>query len=298
MGMFDRRMMALSTVACLLVGNSLLAFLVAAFVIPHGIIMGGTTGIGIVLQGFFPTLDVATIVLVMNVMLLLFGRVVLGRKFFVTTVASSVLYPVALGVMQRIPGIDTMTDDPVLAAIFAGCLMGVALGLVMRVGSSTGGMDVVCLVLNHWFHMPIAALVYVTDAVVMGGQALFSEPQPLLLGILVLVLETILLDKTIIAGKAQMQLMVLSRSYEQIREALLTQLEAGVTMLQIETGYLRHEGMAVLCVIPQRKLYDATELVCQIDPAAFITIARINEVRGQGFTSARIPLPAEEEELG
>lgn len=291
---FDRRTMALSTVACLVVGNVLLAFLVAAFVIPHDIIMGGTTGIGIVLQGFFPTLDVATLVLVMNVALLLFGRVVLGRKFFVTTVVSSVLYPVALGVIQRIPGIDSLTDNSVLAAIFAGCLMGVALGLVMRVGSSTGGMDVVSLVLHHWFHLPIAMLVNLTDAVVMGGQALFNEPEPMLLGILVIVLEAITLDKTMIAGKAQIQLLVISQQYEQIREALLTQLNAGVTMVHMESGRLRREGMGVLCVIPQRKLYDATELVSHIDPAAFMTVARINEVRGPGFTSERVPLPAEE----
>ncbi len=293
MPILDRRQMTLATIACLVVGNSLLAFLVAAFIIPNGIIMGGTTGIGIVLQGFFPSLDVATIVLVMNVGLLIFGRIVLGRKFFVTTVVSSVLYPVALGLIQRIPGIDSITDDKVLAAIFAGCLMGIALGLVMRVGSSTGGMDVVCLALNHWFHLPVSVLVYVTDGLVMGGQALFCDPELTLLGILVLVLEAITLDQTMIVGKAQIQLLVISREYEAIREALLTQLEAGVTMLQVETGRLRLQGKSVLCVIPQRKLYDATELVSQIDPTAFMTVARINEVRGRGFTSRRIPLPAE-----
>ena len=73
MSRFDRRTMALSTAVCLVVGNTLLAFLVAAFIIPHGIIMGGTTGIGIVLQGIAPELDVATVVLVLNVGLLLFG---------------------------------------------------------------------------------------------------------------------------------------------------------------------------------------------------------------------------------
>ena len=295
MSRFDRRTMALSTAVCLVVGNTLLAFLVAAFIIPHGIIMGGTTGIGIVLQGIAPELDVATVVLVLNVALLLFGRVVLGRKFFLTTVASSILYPVALGVMQRIPGIETLTTDPVLAAIFAGCLMGVALGLVMRVGSSTGGMDVVCLVLHQWFHVPIATLVNITDFLIMGGQALFCDSEQIMLGLLVLVLETITLDKTIVLGKAQMQLFVISEQYEQIRNVLLTELEAGVTMVAIESGRLRHEGMGVLCVIPQRKLYDATELVCRIDPAAFMTVARINEVRGRGFTSERIPLPAEDE---
>lgn len=293
MSRFDRRAVALSTVVSLIVGNTLLAFLVAAFIIPNGIIMGGTTGIGIVLQGIAPTLDVATVVLVLNIALLLFGRVVLGRKFFYTTVVSSVLYPLELGAFQRIPGIDSLTDDPVLAAIFAGCLLGVALGLVMRVGSSTGGTDVICLVLHRWLHVPIATLVNVTDFIIMGGQALFCDSEQIMLGLLVLVLETITLDKTILLGKAQIQLFVISKEYERIREALLTELEAGVTMIVAESGRLRREGMGVLCVIPQRKLYDATELICQIDPAAFTTVARINEVRGRGFTSERIPLSEE-----
>ncbi len=288
----------LVTAACLVAGNSLLAFLVVAFIMPFDIIMGGTTGIGIVMERMWPGLDVALVVLVLNTVLLLIGWAVLGRKFFVTTVASSVMYPVALGVMERIPGIDSLTTDSVLAAIFAGCLMGIALGLVMRVGSSTGGMDVVALVLNHWFHLPLAVLVYATDFVVMGGQALFCDPELTLLGLLVLVLETILLDRTMILGKAQAQLFIISDRYEEIREALLWQAEVGLTMLVSESGFLRQEGRGVLCIVPQRKLYDVTELVCSIDPAAFITIAQINEVRGHGFTSERIALPAEEEGIG
>jgi uncharacterized membrane-anchored protein YitT (DUF2179 family) len=284
----------LVTIACLIAGNALLAFLVAAFIMPFGIIMGGTTGIGIVLESFWPSLDVALVVLVLNMALLLLGLVVLGRKFFVTTVASSIMYPVALGVMERIPGIESLTDDPVLAAIFAGCLMGIALGLVMRVGSSTGGMDVVALVLNHWFHLPLAALVYVTDFVVMGGQALFCNSQQILLGLLVLVLETILLDKTMLLGKSQIQLFVVSDQAEVIRETLLWKAEVGVTMLMLETGFRNTQGKGVLCVIPRRKLYDVTELVCSIDPEAFITISQINEVRGNGFTRERIALPVDQ----
>lgn len=287
----------LVTIACLVVGNALLAFLVAAFIMPFDIIMGGTTGIGIVLGKIWSGLDVAFVVLVLNVVLLLFGRAVLGRKFFVTTVASSVIYPVALGIMERIPGIATLTDDAVLAAIFAGCLMGVALGLVMRVGSSTGGMDVIALVLNHWFHLPLAMLVYLTDFVVMGGQALFCDPEQILLGLLVLVLETILLDKAMVLGKAQMQLFVISERSQEIREALLFEAKVGVTMINLETGFRGQQGRGILCVIPRRKLYDVTELVCSLDPAAFITISQINEVRGHGFTSERITLPVEEAAL-
>ena len=272
------------TLLCVLSGNALLAFLVAAFIIPHDIIMGGTTGIGIVLHKAIPQMDVSLFVLILNAILLLVGLIALGKKFALTTVASSLLYPVFLGFFQRIPGIDAMTDNALIAAVFAGALMGVALGLVMRVGSSTGGMDIVTLVLNKYTHMPVSIWVYITDIIVIGGQALFNPAEKTLLGIIVLVLETIVLDKAMILGKSQIQIFVISEAYEQIRKALTEQTEAGVTMTMIETGWLKKQQQGVLCVIPQRKLYAATELIQRIDPQAFITITQIREVRGQGFT--------------
>ena len=275
------------TTLCMLAGNALLAFLVAAFIIPHDIIMGGTTGIGIVLSRVLPGLDVSLLILILNLLLLLLGLVVLGKKFFLTTVSSSVLYPVMLGGFQRIPNIESLTADPVLAAIFAGVLMGVALGLVMRVGSSTGGMDVLNLVFAHWFHLPVAIFVWLGDIIIVGGQALFSSSEKILLGILVLVLETIILDKAMILGKAQIQIFVVSEKFEAIRTMLLNEIEAGVTMTMIETGRLEKEQKGVLCVIPQRKLYNATHRIQDIDPLAFITITQINEVRGRGFTVSR-----------
>lgn len=272
------------TFLCVVGGNALLAFLVAAFIIPHDIIMGGTTGIGIVLNKLFPNLDISLLVLIMNVLLLLFGLITLGRKFALTTVASSFLYPLMLGLFQRIPGIDSMTDNVLIAAVFAGSLMGVALGLVMRVGSSTGGMDIVTLVASKYTHIPVSVWVYITDFLVIGGQALFNPAEKTLLGIIVLVLETIVLDKAMILGKSQIQVLVISEQFEQIRRALIEQAEAGVTMMLIETGWLKKKQQGVLCVIPQRKLYHATELIQNIDPDAFITITQIREVRGQGFT--------------
>ena len=274
------------TVASIIIGNALLAFLVAAFIIPHDIIMGGTTGIGIVL-GKVLHFDTAVFILALNVILLIVGLIALGKKFFLSTIASSLLYPAFLELFQRIPGIDRLTDDPLLAAIFAGVLMGISLGLVMRVGSSTGGMDVVNLVMNKFFHRPVSLYVYLTDFIVIGGQAIFAKPQDTLLGLLVLALETLALDKVMIVGKSQMQIFVISSKYEEIRTLLLTKLEAGVTMTMIETGCFGEVGKGVLCVIPQRKLYAATELINSVDPNAFTTVTKINEVRGRGFTKER-----------
>ena len=293
-----RRTIKSYAVLCLsvLAGNALLAFLVAAFVLPRGIIMGGTTGIGIVLSNVTGQ-DTALFVFLLNLALLLFGLCVLGKRFFFSTAASSVLYPAFLAAFQRIPGIDTMTDNDLLAAIFAGCLLGVSLGLVMRVGSSTGGMDVVNLVFHKWFHFPIAVLVWVSDLVVIGGQAIFAKPERTLLGLLVLMLETIVLDQVMLLGRSQLQIYVVSDRYEQIRDRLLHELGLGVTMTLIETGLLGKQQKGVLCVVHPRRLYAVTVCIRAEDPQAFITITKIKEVHGKGFTLERTAAQLEQNSL-
>lgn len=277
---------AVWTCVSILVGNALLALAVAAFILPHGIITGGVTGIGILLNRFLPV-DVAVFVLILNLMALVLGYVVLGKKFVLTTVGSSLLYPVLLGLIQQIPGIDAVTENTLLAALFSGGLVGIALGLVLRVGASTGGVDVVNLVLHKWLHVPVSVFVYLTDFLILGGQALFSNPEQILYGIVLLVLETLVLNRVMLLGQSQIQILAISSRYEEIRRRLLTELSAGVTMLLIETGYTGERQEGVLCVIPPRKLYDAKELIHSIDPEAFLTITQIKEVRGQGFTLDR-----------
>ena len=273
--------------SAILAGNILLGFAVAAFILPSGVIMGGATGVGIVLARFIP-LDTATIVLCVNLMALALGWAVLGWRFVVATIASSLLYPIFLGAAQRIPGIDQLTADPLLAALLGGGLVGIAVGLVMRVGSSTGGTDVVNLVLHKWTHIPVSAAVYLTDIVIMGAQALFSDPEQILYGVVLLVVETIALDRVMLLGQSQIQLFVVSSQYEKLRQKCLTELQAGTTMVYIETGRTRTLQRGVLYVIPPRKLYAAQALIQSVDPHAFLTITQIKEVRGQGFSSERI----------
>ena len=273
--------------SAILAGNILLGFAVAAFILPSGVIMGGATGVGIVLARFIP-LDTATIVLCVNLMALALGWAVLGWRFVVATIASSLLYPIFLGAAQRIPGIDQLAADPLLAALLGGGLVGIAVGLVMRVGSSTGGTDVVNLVLHKWTHIPVSAAVYLTDIVIMGAQALFSDPEQILYGVVLLVVETIALDRVMLLGQSQTQLFVVSSQYEKLRQKCLTELQAGTTMVYIETGRTRTLQRGVLCVIPPRKLYAAQALIQSVDPHAFLTITQIKEVRGQGFSSERI----------
>ena len=276
-----------NTVFGVLVGNAILAFTVVAFIVPHGVIMGGATGIGLTIAHYVPV-DLSIIIFIVNSILFVLGATVLGKKFAVATIASTFIYPTFLSIVQKIPGIDGLTDNLMLATLYAGALLGVGIGLIVRVGSSTGGTDIVALVLNKWFHIPVAGLLYVIDFLVLGGQVFFSDTEKIMYGVLMLVLETAILNKVMLLGQSQIQLFIISEEYEHIREKMLKELDAGVTMVHVETGYGQENQKGVLCIIPNRKLYSVKELVQSIDPKAFITITQINEVRGRGFSMERV----------
>ena len=270
----------------LLAGNLLLAFLVNTFILPSNIIMGGATGIGVVLSKILP-LDTATIVLIFNILMLVLGAAVLGRKFFVSTVTSSLLYPIFLGIMQRIPALSITTENPLLFVLFGGSMLGLSLGMIMRIGASTGGADVLALVCQKWFHAPVSVCVWIVDGLIILAQALFATSDQILYGIVFLVTESLVLDKVMLLGQSQIQIFAVSPESDKIRHALLNDLSAGATMVQIESGYLGNQQQGILCVIPPRKLHEATLLIQSIDPNVFMTVTKIKEVRGQGFTLER-----------
>ncbi|MBQ7330331.1 MAG: YitT family protein [Oscillospiraceae bacterium] len=273
-------------VGILLAGNLLLAFLINTFVIPSNIIVGGATGIGIVLSKFLP-LDTATIVLIFNVLVLALGAVVLGKKFFVSTVASSLLYPIFLGIMQRIPALSLTTENPLLFVLMGGGLLGVALGMIMRIGTSTGGADALSQMLHKWTHMPVSVCLWMIDGAIMLSQAMLATTDQIIYGIIFLMVESLVLDKVMLLGQSQIQILAISDKYEEIRRSLLNELSVGVTMLQVETGCLGKQQQSILCVIPPRKLHEATQMILAIDPDVFMTVTKIKEVRGQGFTLER-----------
>ncbi len=277
---------SLETIICVLLGNIALAVAVGAFIVPHGIITGGSTGIALTINHYVKG-NLSVMIFIVNILLFILGTIVLGKKFALTTLVSTVVYPVFLSIVQAIPGITKLTDHIMLASLYGGAVLGLGIGLVVRVGASTGGTDILALVLHKWFHIPLAVFIYMVDFSVLLCQAFFSNSEQILYGILVLVVAAMALNRVMLMGQSQIQLFIITEKYEEVKEKVLKEIDAGVTMVHIETGYGAKQQKGVLCVIPNRKLYSVNQVVQTVDPKAFITITQINEVRGRGFTIER-----------
>lgn len=266
-----------------LAGNTLYALGVALFLLPAGLITGGTTGLGLVAEHFFHV-PLTAFVAVFNLAMFLVGLLVLGKVFALTTIISSFYYPFILEVIQRTIGEVRLTDDPLLATVLAGLMIGAGIGMVIRAGASTGGMDIPPLVLQKKLNIPVSLSLYVFDCGILLLQALFSNVEQVLYGLVLVLLYTLTLNKTLMLGTGQMQLKVISSHYEEISREIQQKMDRGVTLFTSAGGYAGQEGSTVLTVVDRRELPKVTELVSQVDPDAFMVVSQVNEVRGRGFT--------------
>ncbi len=276
----------LNAAASLLLGNALIAISVLLFIRPTGIILGGSTGIGLSLSHYFGLNPVWGIA-VANGLFLLLGTLAKGKTLFIGSVASSILYPLILALAERLPVSWPLVQDLFLAAVMGAALMGCGVGLIVRSGGASGGTDNLALAIGHWTHLPVAPLLILCDVLVLLPQAFFSSFEQILYGIVFSVMTSFTLNRVMILGQSQLQLFVISENNQRIRQKLLHELNMGLTMLQVETGIRGTRQEAILAVIHPRALYQVTEMIHAEDPRAFISIVQVKEVRGQGFTFAR-----------
>ncbi len=204
-----------------------------------------------------------------------------------TTVVSTFAYPMALGLLDRVLGDMVITQDILLCTLFSGLGIGGALGIVIRAGASTGGMDIPPLVLNRYFKVPVSLSLYLFDLAILGAQAFFNPAESVLYGILLVITYTIVLDKLLLLGTTKTEVKVISKRSEQIREAILHQMDRGVTVLSGETGYLHRETQVVFSVISNRELPKVEKIIRGIDPECFMVVSRVSEVRGRGFSMGK-----------
>ena len=269
-----------------ILGNCTYALGVALFIMPGGLITGGTTGIALFVN-YLAGVPVTVFVLIFNVTMFLIGWAVFGWKFAANTIVSTFSYPLILELLTRVLGDYRLTDDLILCTVFGGMLIGAGIGIVIRMGASTGGMDIPPLILNRYFKISVSKSLYVFDMVILLLQAFKSSGEQILYGILLVIIYSTVLDKCLMLGTTKMQIKVVSEKIEEIRTAILKDIDRGVTLLNSETGFLRNDTMMLLTVVSMRELARTKKLIHEVDPEAFVIINKVSEVSGRGFSSKK-----------
>ena len=269
-----------------LAGNVLMSIGVGAFVIPEELMSGGATGLGLLAAHYFH-IPVAVFLGGYNAIMVVVGALTLGKHFAVTTLISSFLFPFLLSQIQLLVT-EPLTADPMLATVLGGLLIGAGIGLVIRAGSSTGGNDVPVLLLKKNLGIPLSVSMYGFDIVILLFQIPYSQLEKALYSIILIILYSMIADKASTMGKSRMQVRIISKEYQKITDAIKTQINRGVTLYHIAGGYTGEESCEVMTILTSRELNELSDLVTEIDPKAFMTIARVNEARGRGFSIGKM----------
>ncbi|MBR3764533.1 MAG: YitT family protein [Clostridia bacterium] len=278
----------LTTALMVLVGNLLYALTVRVFLLSTDhLITGGTTGLAMVVERV-TGLPVSTFVLAFNLLMLLLGWWLLGKRVALATVASSVLYPAFLEVIDRLLGDFVLTQDPLLNTVFFGLGIGISLGVIIRAGASTGGLEIPMLVMQKYLRIPISVTMYVMDICILLLQLVFgASVDAVLYGIVLAIIYTVVLDKMLILGTSRTQVKIISARAREISAAILSQVDRGVTLLHGEGGYLHQPSEIVMSVISSRELVKLERLVHGIDPQCFMIVSKVTEVHGRGFSLSK-----------
>lgn len=271
-----------------LLGNTMLAFAVCAFIVPQDFMLGGSSGIALSVQCFAP-IRLSVISAITNVILFSLGWGFLGWKFAANSLLSTIVYPIIMGIMEVSPvGKLFVGEDKLICALYCSLLIGMGVGLVVRVGGSTGGMDIPPCILQKYKGIPVGKSLMFFDGVIILSQVLLKGTDGILYSLLILVLTSIVVDHTIVSGEATVQIIIISPEFERIRHEILDNINCGVSMIDMETGLTGEKRQAILSVVYAKKYPEIRDAALKIDKSAFIIASDVKNVNGQGYTLERV----------
>lgn len=270
----------------ILLGNLLLAVCISHFVVPAEMISGGITGVALALHHAFPGVSLDVFIWGLSLIFLLAGFIFLGKEFAFTTLISSVAYPLFFSLLTRVSASYLpLTTDPALCAVYAGLSFGLGAGLVIRCGASTGGGDVISMILNRKMGLPISPVSYAVEACFLLTQVPFVQnAEKVLYGLLFVLIYSVTLEKTMVFGNGKVQISIYSHAHEEINRLIVSTMDRGSTLFKVRGGYSGEESWVVETVIPKRQLFTLREKILDVDDKAFVVVNPISEVNGRGFT--------------
>ncbi|MEQ2441937.1 YitT family protein [Pseudoflavonifractor intestinihominis] len=253
------------------------------FYMPNDIAFGGITGVGQIINAILPWAPIGTVVIILNIPLFILGWRLYGGHLLLSSLYAMAVSSVFIDLVNSFWTFEPM--DSLLACIFGGILMGASLGLVFQQGATTGGTDLIARLLKlkiSW--LPMGRLLMATDLVVIVATAIaFGSIYSALYGLVALYIASIVMDRMLYGLDSAKVAYIISDHFKEIADALVNDLDRGVTILQGQGAYSRAEKKVLMCAFKQRQIVSIKRMVKQLDPSAFIIVCDAYEVLGDGF---------------
>lgn len=281
------------------VGAALLATAFVLFITPYRIVPGGVYGLGVVLNYLFPAIQVGTYGLSMDIPLLLIAFRLFGAKFGSKTIVAALLTPLFMDSMTYLIGSDPATmlggkidlsGDVLLSCIFGGILMGAGIGLIMKTHATSGGTDIVAMIVSRYLHLPISrSVLYVDSAVVIFGLVVLGDWKLPLYSLVTIFVSSRLIDYIVDGGSGDKLLFILSDKHADIRDYILSGLDRGGTYIKASGMYTGADKEMIFVVVSRREVSLMRDRIREIDPLAFMIVVDAHETLGEGFKTFERP---------
>lgn len=281
----------------IVIGSIILAAGFVFFISPYKIVPGGVYGIAIVIhymtEGVFawaPSgLPIGTMGLIMNIPLTIIGVKILGPRFGVKTVVGFVLTSIFMDLITYLYGeAPLVAGDALLSSIFGGVLVGLGLGLIFKSKATSGGSDIVAMILAKYTKMPLGQLmIYVDSAIVLVGLVVFADWKIPLYSWIVIYVTGKTIDIVLQGMSVDKTLFIISDKFVEIRDRIINDLHRGGTYIPGKGMYNGSEKTIIFTVVNRREMALLQEYIHEIDPTAFLTVLEANEILGEGFKSLK-----------
>ncbi|SMO43166.1 YitT family protein [Melghirimyces algeriensis] len=267
----------------ILLGSFIFAWGINYFAIPNKLSEGGFTGISLILYYLFE-ISPGIVILGLNIPLFIIGYKVFGTRTLIYTIVGTVAVSVALSLTE---GNYEPVDDPLLAALYTGVLVGSGLGLIFRVGGTTGGVDIIARLGNKYLDWSIGRTMFLFDILVIGASAFFIGREKAMYTVVAVFVGARIIDFFVEGLDTAKAVTIISNSAVSISDKITKEMERGVTLLKGRGGYTGTDKEVLYVIINRNELPRMKQLVHSIDPYAFVVLHDVRDVLGEGFTFDR-----------
>lgn len=261
---------------------------VGVFLNPNNLAPGGVSGIAIILKKIFPVLPgVGMLILIINIPIMIVGWKKFGPRFIISTSYALVISSLFIDIIPKMIDVDSVSDNPMLSSIIGGAAFGLAMGLLFRMETTTGGMDIIVKIFREKYpHLKTGQIYLLLDIVILIASAFaFSNVEVALYAAIAIYVSTLVMDKAIYIGDEATLIYIMSKKREQIANYMMKELDVGVTFIKSKGAYSNTDGEIIMCVMRKQRLAKVRTALKETDPEAFMIVTSANEVFGEGFKS-------------
>lgn len=270
----------------IIIGNLLCSIAFNVFFIPNRLLSGGVGGLGIIIQ-YLTGIPTGISVFFLNIPIFLLGSKLIDREFTIYAFISMLIYSSILTITRKL-GSYFVVNDIILASVFGGIFNGIGMGLMFRNRTSQGGFDIIAAILKKKYNINISSGLMAANTIIVSLSSFLFGYKSAMYTLIAMYIGYAVVDKVQLGLNVKKNVIIVSEKADLVAEAILNQLNRGVTFLEGMGGYTHEDKKVIYCIVTSRETAKLKEIVEEIDPMAFFTINDVVEVRGKGFKNVGI----------